>query len=556
MHRYVTPVEVFGSFPGVDEPLAWLRDADQESVLRQVAFWLSKFDEAGLAGWKQIERSWVSEMILEPHCSRILGLLHGDRILVSTQALMIAAKRALTAGRPSAETNTVPLFMAAVSIQRGLGTERDLDESADARRLRLLTELISNAQFHRRPHRSIRVAQSQIRWRDIPGRDGISLPAAPAEAFEQVSGVSLLDLQSLGFFLFAEAMEHPGGVPTVAAIATAIHWERERLGRALALVSAPIEDLAEAIRADERSYGEAWTFDALRQSPVLRLDGDRILILSPHLILERTLGWLPFFDMTQPEDASEEVNAIARRAKTAFETVCEREVVETLVANVAGGRKRSLLFDGATLRATYPTGHIADAAIAYRDEWVIVEVSSGQLQRRTVVGGLANALDRDLERLIDEKVGQIVSTISHIRADPARLSGEARRRRRFVPVLVNAEGVPLNPLTHVTITDRVAAAGRLVEADVEPLHILDTEDLYVAEAMVETDRLGLNEILDQHRNSGLMRRVDLRGWLAMEGRARRVWPERLRPSLDTALDLITDNLGMDRDAAEAGAADA
>lgn len=50
-----------------------------------------------------------------------------------------------------------------------------------------------------------------------------------------------------------------------------------------------------------------------------------------------------------------------------------------------------------------------------------------------------------------------------------------------------------------------------------------------------------------------MRRVDLKDWLALAGRARLARPERLQPSLDVALDLITDNLGMDReDAAEAG----
>jgi hypothetical protein len=179
----------------------------------------------------------------------------------------------------------------------------------------------------------------------------------------------------------------------------------------------------------------------------------------------------------------------------------------------------------------------------------VLEVSSGQLQRGTVVGGRATTLDSDLGRLIDVKVDQIVSTINHIRADPERLNNDGRRRRRFVPVLVNAEGVPLNPLTHTTITDRVAAAGRLAEADVEPLHILDTEDLYIAEAMVETDRLGLNELLRQHRRAGLMRRVDLKDWLALTGRARLARPERLQPSLEVALDLITNNLGMDREEA-------
>jgi hypothetical protein len=457
---------------------------------------------------------------------------------------VIAAKRAITVGHPSLVDDMRPLFMAAISIQGSLGTEPVPDEAPEERRLRLQAELISNAQFHRRPDRGARIAQSQVRWRDIPGMEGANLPVVPAVAFEQVTGVPLLDLQAVGFYMFSQAIERPGGVPTVAGIAEALHWERERFERVLGLVAAPIEVVAEIIRQDERAYGEDWTFDALRQFPVLRLRGDRILILSPHLVLERTLGWLPFFDMTKPEDATDEIMVIAARAKTAVERVCEREALETLRANVAGGRQRGRLFDGQTLRATYLTGRIADAAIAYGDEWVVVEVSSGQLQRGTVIGGLATTLDLDLGRLIDEKVDQIVSTINHIRADPGRLSGDTRRRRRFVPVLVNAEGVPLNPLTHATITDRVAAAGHLAEADVEPLHILDTEDLYVAEAMVETDRLGLNEILRQHRRAGLMRRVDLKDWLAMAGRARRARPERLQPSLEVALDLITHNLGM------------
>lgn len=43
----------------------------------------------------------------------------------------------------------------------------------------------------------------------------------------------------------------------------------------------------------------------------------------------------------------------------------------------------------------------------------------------------------------------------------------------------------------------------------------------------------------------------------MEGRAKRARPERLTASLDVAMDLITDNLGVDRDALEAaGSGDA
>ncbi len=99
-----------------------------------------------------------------------------------------------------------------------------------------------------------------------------------------------------------------------------------------------------------------WTFDAIRQFPVLRLSEDRILILWPQLVLERTLGWLPLFDMTKPDDPSEQVAAIATRAKTALELVLEREVIETLAANVVGGREHGNSSTDASARPTPRAG--------------------------------------------------------------------------------------------------------------------------------------------------------------------------------------------------------
>lgn len=513
--------------------------------MREVAAWLSRFDKAGLTGWKEIERNWVSETIVEPHRSRILGLLRGDWLLVSPQSLLIAAKRAITAGHRSDLNDMRPLFMAAVSIQGGLGVDRGPEQDEAAKRLGLLTEIIRSQAFHRRPDWATRIAQSKVRWFDIPRREGLDLPLNVAESFEQVTGVSLLDFQSIGFCLFASALEHPGATPTVAAMAAGLHLGRERFDRVLDLIAAPIAGVAEGIRREEHAYGEDWTFDTLRRFPVMRLADDRVLILSPSMVIERTFGWLPFFDMTEPEGASRAIRATADQAKGPFRSICEREVVETLQANVAAGRKRGRLFDGPMLRAAYPGGEIGDAAIAYADEWLIVEVSSGQLKRDTVVGGFAEALDDDLARLIDEKVDQIEATINRIRADPARLTGGIETSRPFTPVLVIAEGVPINPLTHVTISARLTAAGRLAASDVGPLHILDTEDLYVAETVAETDRLGLNELLARHRRAGLMRRVDLRSWLMLTQPPKKVRAERLSNILDAAMDGITDNLGID-----------
>src|SRR5215208_2576355 len=142
LHRYLTPLEVFG-VARVDDHVAWLLEADQESVLREIAHWLSRFDELGLTGWKEAERTWVTEHLVDPLRARILGLLGGDRTFVTTQSLMIAAKRAICGGRPSAIQDVRPLFMAALSIQGGLGTAHRPDETPEHRRLRLQAELIS-----------------------------------------------------------------------------------------------------------------------------------------------------------------------------------------------------------------------------------------------------------------------------------------------------------------------------------------------------------------------------------------------------------------------------
>lgn len=168
MHRYLTPEDLFGASARLDGPLNWLRDADRETVLRETAYWLSRFDNTDLDGWKVIERDWVSKQIAEPHRTRLLSQMHGNVTLVSSQALLMVAKRTILSGKPSELTDTRPLFMAAVAIQGTLGAQDESDPAATRRRL--LAELVRNQAFNRRPDGGMRVVQAHLRWRDIPRR--------------------------------------------------------------------------------------------------------------------------------------------------------------------------------------------------------------------------------------------------------------------------------------------------------------------------------------------------------------------------------------------------
>lgn len=62
------------------------------------------------------------------------------------------------------------------------------------------------------------------------------------------------------------------------------------------------------------------------------------------------------------------------------------------------------------------------------------------------------ALEKDLERGVIKKVGQIDSTISQLIRNETPLTGHAGMpRRRYVALLVVTKGFPVNPMTMTAI---------------------------------------------------------------------------------------------------------
>lgn len=546
--RYVTPEEAFGG--AFDWPAAyhWLERTNREAVILAVAHWMSRFDQATRREWQAIERGFVDRAVNEPFRTRILGLLEKDRMLASPQTLLILGKLSMRIGSDAGSTDTGMLLLAAVALQGQMGGTRSIPSATDdpSRRSAMIRELVRNQAFHSRPDIGTRVAQAHLRWRELPGRRERPLPVDLVATFESVTGVRLTDLQAVGFTLYANANETPGVRFPPDWLPDYLRWDLERVERVLRLIAATVPQILEQVDADEAHFGDEWSFDALRQFPLVRLGDGSMVVLSPFLLLERTLGWLPFYDMTQPpQSASRATKKLAEQAKTAFRLICEQEVVESLTANAAEARKRATVFDEVALRAAYPDGQVADAVIAYDDAWVVVEVSTRQLQRGSVVGGMDEALEDDLKKGIDEKVAQLESTIRHLRTDESRLTGvpPRRRRRRFVPVLVIVEGFPLNPLTYDMVQTRIAANGQLTGQGVSPLVILETEELYMAESLAEGGRMSLLELIDQHARAGLMRRVDLKSWLILDGRMRKARPDRIQSKVDRAFDPIYEAIG-------------
>ena len=108
--------------------------------------------------------------------------------------------------------------------------------------------------------------------------------------------------------------------------------------RVLALIAREPGELATFLAEDDAELGFQWSFDRLRQFPVVRLDRDNLLVISPRLLFERVFGWLPIFDVVEGwSDRGD--GARGQDALEFFRRVCEHQALDSLRAIAGGGRR-------------------------------------------------------------------------------------------------------------------------------------------------------------------------------------------------------------------------
>jgi hypothetical protein len=365
-----------------------------------------------------------------------------------------------------------------------------------------------------------------------------------ANEFEASTGVPLDDFSAVGTALWARSLQVPGQ-PIPMAYFASYNWDSDRLERTLRLVSREPHELAELLANDDQQLGFQWSFDRLRQFPVVRLSKG-YLVLSPRLLFERMFGWLPIFDLVQGFVDSSDPRR-GHRARKFFEDVCERQALDSLRAIGGDGFGKRLYDDDDLRRAFGTTREVADATFDAGSAWIVVEVSTRQLMRGARGGDSESDLSVDLERGVYEKASQLDSTIRALEGDESRLTGSAAvTGRRLLPLLVATEGFPVNPMTTSAIDRELHERGLLRGGLVGRLRIIDQEELYMIESLVETGQASFLELLDSWGQASLAG-MDMKTWLVtsrfdpgmparVEDAFRRSW----RPALSA--------LGVDPDA--------
>jgi hypothetical protein len=516
---------------GLSHALRWMGGWQREAVLRAVAFLLAQRHAIG-AQPTELDRELAGWLFTEPTRELVLNLLRGRRSLLSPQALLIVAKAALQISPENGDEELEFFVPAVLAIQQGLtapGEDRGEHLSPGGR---LFREIVRSQAFYSDTYERVHTTTFQTRWRDLPPM--MSEPRMDLVAeFEAATGVMLDDFTALGIGLWARTIETTGQ-PIPLAFLSSFRWDAERLERALGLISRRPTELGELLERDEeRLQGFSWTFDRLRQFPVIRLDDERVLVLSPRLLLERVMGWLPIFDVRQAwRDRGDDTRSA--RLMTFFERVCERQALDAVRSIGRGGPGRRV-YEEDELRAAFGADRrVADAVFDAGSAWIVVEVSTHQLNQRARAGDSEADLARDLELGIYQKAEQLDSTIAALVEDEERLTRyQAIAGRRFVPVLVATEGFPVNPMTTAVIERELAERGLLQGNLVDRIRILDLEELELVEGIAESGQTAFLELLRDWDGSTL-RSMDFKTWIwstpletrtpsRLDGAFRRAW---------------------------------
>ena len=360
----------------------------------------------------------------------------------------------------------------------------------------LASALVANQHLNQPLDEDHLMARFVRQWLDLPAERSTDKRVVDLEqAFVEVTGVPLQDVVVVAVALWARsAIGQPYLPPDYVTVRG---WGNDRLAAALGLLTADLTTLRGLLRqeAGEEESSPAWTFSTLERYPVVRFDDGALLVLDRNLLVRRIFGGLTLYDITAPlENGDHGARRRANRVRGCVRHLAEVYALELLEAATTSTSTAPRVFGDAELQAALarPGRRLADAAVDYGDAWVVAEVTTSKLKRASVAASPV-ALSEDLNKLVDE-AEQIHSTITALRTEEPALTGAPAPARRFYPLLVVAEGFPVNPVSTELLRQRVHQRGLLTGTDVAPLEVVDTVELGMLQALAEQGGPSMREV--------------------------------------------------------------
>ncbi|MGQ0433382.1 MAG: hypothetical protein ACT452_13345 [Microthrixaceae bacterium] len=535
-------------------------DAAPDDVLHELADLLAR--EALLTGLAQVNASLHRQDLLESLTAfyrEVLAPEYVDRfdaamrvpsgglgrMLVAPQPILTAMRWLL--GRPPrrapVEEFTGPATIAqAVLFSHAIGSlfhnelgDRD-DLTADEQK-RLMVVMMNLGSLGETPDLYSSLDRVARLWRDHGDMATPRLGRSAESLLLDATGLELGDILALSFALLAHVMAWTPDVPFALTDAIVDTVEPAIVEIYRDLMSQRLDDSA--------SVGDPLNeFDllAIESRPVLSTHAG-LVVLDEHLLWRRCtsgLYWIVHDWLKQTE---------GERARGQW-SICYGEMIEALVEEslrsvappVLTGRS---YFTEDDFESAYGAIARCDVGIDFGASLLLVEIVSGQLTVPSRVHADLDQLDKDFDKLVVEKCRQLDSTATQILNDEAPLTGVPRGVRFpvVVPAVVVGGEFPLNSLSYRYLRTRLRSEGLLDHPRIEPLAILDLEDVEALEGLAALGH-DPTTVLAEWQHSELQD-VPLNNFLLRQGIGGRTSrPDRMKQRVDELFEELSTRLGF------------
>lgn len=274
--------------------------------------------------------------------------------------------------------------------------------------------------------------------------------------------------------------------------------EGEVLRRVFDFISMTLSDFRS--QASKQSRREmAYDFLIMKQNPLIKLDDDVFVLISYSYLFERfTTGvyWIVFDHLR--DNAKNNLHLQFSR----YTGVIFQEYVKKVIKHIVERqpeRAEKLIFDQ-PYRVAKREYRTPDVMLFGNDYAVLIESSATRIQaKRTTSLGNVQAFGKDCEKMFFNNAKSLDTFIRNMRDGKVCLEGiDARRIRRFYPVIVTIEGFPKYPVIDAYIDSEIKKRKLLSGDDIAPLSTLGIYDL---EALEKWSDVSLIDALrDWHHN--------------------------------------------------------
>jgi hypothetical protein len=405
----------------------------------------------------------------------------------------------------------------------------------------LAMEMIANNLFNDRDDNGDLLGRYRLLWVHYGSRLKRFTPRRPpAEMLLEATGISFDDLTALGFAYWAHIRScGPGDqVKLNAMIKPGITVGTAAIEAFLDLFSSTPASLAAALR----DCPKPWQMLPIQDRPLLRL-GDDVVVLDERYLVERVTRGL--YWLVHDYEKSAYGDKARNRWTQAYSEMIETRVEDQLrqmAPQLIGGQRA--FFTEEDLQAAFPGDRNIDAGADFGGDVVLAEVVAGTVKLATREQADVTSFREDAERIVLGKARQLYVSAADLLRDPQPANSPLPVPAvRILPVVVCGGQFPVNPLTTGYIREQLAAEGLPPRGHIDPLILLDLEELEGCQALHQRRGTTLVELLDAWRRSQYGG-VAFRNYLAYEYGGQEIGrPGDVQAALAESFEIIQQRLG-------------